>query len=72
MPLDQKSAAGDCLCGLCPSYNECGEKTGFCLAPAKSRCINIEAGCLCLGCPVWVRESFRHVYYCTRGAEAKQ
>ncbi|ADJ25645.1 conserved hypothetical protein [Dehalogenimonas lykanthroporepellens BL-DC-9] len=70
--LDRETVEKDCLCRICPSYVECGERIGFCVTPAVSGCIDIEAGCLCLGCPVWVREGFRHVYFCVRGAESAQ
>ncbi|PPD58555.1 DUF2769 domain-containing protein [Dehalogenimonas etheniformans] len=70
--LNQNEAIKDCLCRMCPSYIECEEPVGFCVSPKPSKCIDAEAGCLCLGCPWWVRNSLRHVYFCTRGAEATQ
>jgi hypothetical protein len=35
----------------------------------KSKCITIESGCLCPGCPVQEQMNFQHDYYCTKGAE---
>jgi hypothetical protein len=70
--FDRQSVVNNCLCRMCPSYDDCGEQLGFCLAPEKSACITVAAGCLCLGCPVWVRQTFRHVYFCVRGAESTQ
>ncbi|MDV2990201.1 MAG: DUF2769 domain-containing protein [Dehalogenimonas sp.] len=70
--LNRDSIEIDCLCRICPSFVECGERIGFCVAGSASVCIDIEAGCLCLGCPVWVKQCFRHVYYCVRGAEPAQ
>ncbi|KTB48915.1 DUF2769 domain-containing protein [Dehalogenimonas alkenigignens] len=70
--MEPSDAENICLCRICPSYVECGEPTAFCLGTNPSKCINAEAGCLCLGCPLWVKKAFRHVYFCTRGAEIAQ
>jgi hypothetical protein len=58
---------------MCPSFIDCKEEISFCMAiPGKSRCILMEAGCLCPGCPVQEQEGFQHVYYCIRGNEKEQ
>jgi len=73
MTMDRKTAAGLCLCGMCPSYVDCKEELAFCLGtPGTSACIKEEQGCLCPGCPVLEKEGFSHVYYCTRGTETDQ
>ena len=62
-----------CTCGSCPSWFECGEKGGFCLAMiGKSGCIKEEKGCICGGCPVYEKMSLKNMYFCTRGSEKEQ
>lgn len=59
-----------CICRMCPSYFSCGEMLAFCVPEAgKSKCIRVERGCVCPGCPVQQRLHYQHVYYCTRGSE---
>ncbi|UCG69018.1 MAG: DUF2769 domain-containing protein [Thermoplasmata archaeon] len=62
-----------CICDKCPSWVECGEKGGFCLAPiGKSSCIKEEKGCTCGGCPVTEKLELMFMYYCTRGSAKEQ
>ena len=71
--MDRKQGIGLCICGMCPTYTECGEEIAWCIGPhGKSACITEETGCLCPGCPVLDQEGFRHAYYCIRGSEADQ
>lgn len=71
--IDRKQAVGLCICRMCPSYVDCDEEIGYCVAESgNSRCIGNEQGCLCPGCPVQEQEDFQHVYYCTRGSDAGQ
>ena len=71
--MDRNEAIGLCVCKMCPSYTDCGEKIAYCLAPTgKSTCITVERGCLCPGCPVLEVEGLLHVYYCIRGSESDQ
>ena len=68
--MDWEKAQGMCICTVCPSYFNCGEKIAYCMPQAgKSRCIKIERGCVCPGCPVWEQMHFRHDYYCIKGSE---
>ena len=68
--MDKKEVIEKCICGSCPSYVECKEKIGFCIArKGKSKCIEKEIGCICPACPVARKEGLRHAYYCTRGRE---
>jgi hypothetical protein len=73
MPMSRDKALGLCVCKGCPSYTDCAEEIAYCLAATgKSRCITVEQGCLCPGCPVLEAEGLEHVYYCIRGSESDQ
>jgi len=56
-----------CICTKCPSYVECSEKAGFCLA-GKSTCIKEKKGCICPDCPVTKKMGLKWGYYCTEGS----
>jgi hypothetical protein len=71
--MEKKRGIKLCICKMCPSFLECNEEIGFCLAASgKSACITEEKGCLCPGCPVLDEEGFQHAYYCTHGSEPDQ
>lgn len=71
--MNEKDAINKCICLKCPSYLKCNEKIAYCItAKSRSKCINIEKGCICPACPVQTISGFNHVYYCTRGSEKKQ
>ena len=71
--MDKKDAIKLCMCKVCPTYIECKEEIAFCLSTTgKSKCIKVEKGCLCPGCPVHEKMGFKHVYYCTQGNEKDQ
>jgi len=66
----------DCMCPICPSYNECAkeaEELLFCVVGKSKNCITKERGCMCPTCP------FAHEYgigvkynlYCTRDCEIR-
>lgn len=57
----------NCICKGCPSYVECNEKAGFCLA-GKSTCIKEKKGCVCPECPVTKKMNLKWGYYCTDGS----
>jgi hypothetical protein len=62
-----------CQCPHCPTYVDCKEEVAFCLADGgKSKCIKIQNGCLCGGCPVEQQMRFEHMYYCVLGSEKEQ
>lgn len=71
--LGEGEARDMCLCPVCPSYaKECRDRA-FCRpAGGKSKCIKLEKGCLCPGCPVQAAMDYSHVYYCTRGSDVEQ
>ena len=48
--MDRNKETARCLCGMCPSFVDCGETITFCLAETgTSGCIRSEQGCLCPG-----------------------
>ena len=54
-------------------YEALMEEIAFCLSTTgKSKCIKVEKGCLCPGCPVHEKMGFKNVYYCIRGNENDQ
>ncbi|MDH4211653.1 MAG: DUF2769 domain-containing protein [candidate division WOR-3 bacterium] len=57
----------NCICGKCPSWEECGEKGGFCLI-GKSTCIKEKKGCICPDCPVTAKMGLKYGYYCIEGS----
>ena len=62
-----------CICPMCPSWVECGEQPGFCVASiGKSKCIKEEKGCVCGPCPVTPMFGLTKEYYCTKGSEKEQ
>lgn len=66
----------DCICPICPSYNECAKsnsKNIFCLK-GKSNCINKEKGCMCPTCPFAAKFKIGVIYnfYCMKGSELEQ
>ena len=43
--MDWDEAEKLCICRMCPSYFECGEKLPFCMwESGKSKCIKMEVG----------------------------
>jgi hypothetical protein len=68
--MDREEAFGRCVCPACPSYLECETDKAFCII-GKSKCIKIEHGCICRGCPVFKALSLSTLYFCTRGAAQK-
>jgi hypothetical protein len=71
--MDFAQAQLECICRMCPTYIDCGEKLAFCMpATSKSLCIKLENGCLCPGCPVQDAQNFKHEYYCTKGDDKSQ
>lgn len=70
-----KRVVDACICKGCPTYAECGERTGFCFL-GKSKCITKEKGCICGGCPVHQGKvtgtKMEYGYYCIRDSEDRQ
>ncbi len=64
-----------CICGGCPSYNDCakGKKELLYCATGKSpSCIKEEKGCLCPTCPITPMIGLKNAYYCLKGTEREQ
>ncbi|HTX61938.1 MAG TPA: DUF2769 domain-containing protein [Methanobacterium sp.] len=66
----------DCVCPICPTFNQCSRETGeniFCIS-GKSNCIETEKGCLCPTCPLALkyRLGVIHNFYCRQGSELEQ
>ncbi|MGB7787178.1 DUF2769 domain-containing protein [Methanoregula sp.] len=64
-----------CICGPCPSYNECMRAEGgllFCITGKTGDCTFGMKGCSCPVCPVWKARSLRKAYCCIRGSAEEQ
>jgi hypothetical protein len=60
-----------CVCGECPSYDDCmkeGTEGLFC-ARGKSACEVTQKGCVCVACPISPEFGLAKMYYCESGAE---
>ena len=76
MPEDElkkmvSALGGKCICGKCPTYNDCmkEKKEALFCALGKSGCEPVKKGCLCPACPVTRDLGLKHGYYCLRGSE---
>jgi hypothetical protein len=74
MPEDElkkmvSSLMAQCICGKCPTYNDCMKGKKLFCALGKSGCTATMKGCLCPACPVTPVLGLKHAYYCTRGSE---
>lgn len=72
-----KELEGDCVCPICPSYNDCAKKKDeniFCITGKSAGCINMELGCMCPTCPLAQKYQIGMIYnfYCHRGSETEQ
>ena len=64
-----------CVCGSCPSYNDCAREKKellFCALGESPMCIMKEQGCICPSCPVAEQMGLKNEYFCTRGSEKEQ
>ncbi len=66
----------DCVCPVCPSYDQCAKDAGeniFCIN-GKCSCISQEKGCMCPTCPFASKYKIGvfHNFYCIRGGELDQ
>ena len=71
-----KELEKDCVCPICPSYNQCAkdkDENIFCLKD-KSNCIDQQKGCMCPTCPFASEYKIGvfHNFYCMRGGELEQ
>lgn len=68
---------GECVCPICPTYNECAEKADeliFCILGKSKTCITIQKACMCPTCPFGQKYGIgvKYNFYCTRDSEIKQ
>jgi hypothetical protein len=67
---DTEETIKKCICGGCPSYDDCmkGKSEMLYCARAKSGCQVTHSGCLCGACPLASEYSLDKMYYCETGA----
>jgi hypothetical protein len=66
---------GKCICGRCPTYNECmraDESLLFCFTGKSATCTFEKKGCICPTCPVTKARALKKAYYCIKGTEQEQ
>jgi hypothetical protein len=68
---------GDCVCPICPTYNECAEKADeliFCITGKSKNCISEERSCMCPSCPFGQKHGIgvKYNFYCIRDSEIEQ
>ncbi|MBS3819757.1 DUF2769 domain-containing protein [bacterium] len=66
---DTKENLQKCICGQCPSFNQCMKDQGeglYC-AKGKSSCEFDKEGCICGTCPLTPEYDLDGVYYCSIG-----
>jgi len=64
-----------CICGDCPSYNDCAGESReslYCVLGGSPYCVAEELGCICPSCPVMGQMGLRYEYFCTRESEREQ
>lgn len=59
-----------CICGGCPSHNQCmkDKMQGLFCARVKTDCELAKNGCLCGACPLASEHRLDKMYYCELGA----
>ena len=59
-----------CICGGCPSHNQCmkDKMEGLFCAKGKSACEFEQIDCICVACPVTSEYNLDKLYYCEIGA----
>ncbi|MGC9518015.1 MAG: DUF2769 domain-containing protein [Methanomicrobiales archaeon] len=72
-----KSLKQQCICGKCPTYNECAKNAAeglFCVLGKSEECINDDLGCICTECPLAQGMGVGKVFntYCLKGSELGQ
>jgi hypothetical protein len=71
-----KELEDECVCPICPTFNQCAKDATeniFCIN-GKSICIETEKGCICPTCPFALeyRLGVLHNFYCRQGGELEQ
>jgi hypothetical protein len=69
MVEDTQENSAKCICGSCPSKNECMKenKEWFYCAKDKSKCSIDKKGCICGACPITGKYKLKGAYYCIEG-----
>jgi hypothetical protein len=67
----------DCVCPICPTYNECAKEADeklFCVLGKSEKCIQKERGCMCPTCPFGQKYGIgvKYNFYCVRNTEIEQ
>lgn len=64
-----KENLAKCICGNCPSFNECmkGVAQALFCAREKSSCDFDKKGCVCSGCPLTSENDLSSDYFCVSG-----
>ncbi|MFC1875224.1 DUF2769 domain-containing protein [Chloroflexota bacterium] len=67
---DTQENLNKCICGGCPSHNQCmkDKMEGLYCAKGKSTCEFEKIGCLCAVCPLTPEFNLDKLYYCEIGA----
>jgi hypothetical protein len=67
---DTEETMKKCICGGCPSYDECmkAKPEALYCAGNRSECEVERNGCLCGACPLASEYSLDKMYYCVTGA----
>jgi hypothetical protein len=67
---DTQENAMKCVCGGCPSYNDCMKDKNEILycARGKSGCDVQRKGCICGDCPLTAEYGLDKLFYCIEGA----
>lgn len=68
---DTPESLQQCICGGCPSYNQCMQdnQEGLYCARKKSACEFDRNGCICGACPLASEYALEKLFYCATGAE---
>jgi hypothetical protein len=64
-----------CVCGGCPTYNECMREKGeifYCITGRSPVCTFEKKACICPMCPVKVTLGLQKSYFYVRGSEQDQ
>lgn len=67
---DTQENVQKCICGGCPSYDQCmrdKDEILYC-ARGKSKCEIVKNGCRCGSCPLTPEFDLDRLYYCATGA----
>jgi hypothetical protein len=69
MVEDTKENSEKCICGTCPSKDECMENNNewFYCAREKSKCPISQKGCVCGACPIFSEYKLNDYYFCIKG-----